>query len=164
MASFKDRNGRDWTIKLDGPKIRQIRTDCDGLDIVSTEGSAYDKMYDDPLLLCDALWILVKQEADAAGITGEKFFEAVSGDVFDAALKAILEAITDFFPSHKRSMLGTVAAKNAQIREIGLSRAIAKINSPELEQRAIEAMEKQMDEALERALTPPSNATSSPGS
>lgn len=164
MASFKDKNGKEWTIKLDSPKIRQIREDCNGLDLVDGDGKSYDQLYDDPLLLCDVLWILVKPQADLANIQGEQFFEAVTGDAFDEALKAILKAITDFFPSQRRALLETVAAKNAKIREMGITRAIQKLDDPNLEQRAVAKLEADMDEALEKALTLPSSAKNSPAS
>lgn len=164
MASFKDKNGRTWTIALDAPTIRRIRTDFDGLYLLGEDGKAYDRLYDDPLLLCDVLWALARKEAEAAGVAPEQFFAAVAGDPLDDALAAILEAVKDFFPSRRRELLETVAAKNAKIRELGYATAMQKIDDPALERRAVEAMERQMDEALSRILTPSSNATGSPDS
>lgn len=164
MASFKDKNGRSWTIKLDAPTVRQVQSDCGGLNLFDPEGKAYDQLYDDPLLLCDVLWILVRKEADTAGVSGEQFFEAIGGDPLDAALAAILEAVKDFFPSQRRTVMEAVAAKNAKLREMGIATYLEKLNNPELERRAIEVLEKQMDEALEKALTLSKSATSSPDS
>lgn len=163
MATFRDKTGRDWTIELDAPTIRRVRTECD-LDLVDIDGKAYERMYDDPLLLCDCLWSVVRLQAEKASVTGEQFFEAVKGDEFEPALIAIQKAVTDFTHPHRRKLLETVTAKNARIRELGMSRAVAKLEDPELEKRALAEMERRMDEELEKALTRSLNATSSPGS
>lgn len=161
MASFKDLNGREWTIELDAPTVRQIRTECGGIDLLGDDGKAYDRMYDDPLLLCDVLWSILKDEAQAAGIDGKQFFKAVKGDPFEFALAAIQKAITDFFPSQRRKLLETVAEKNAKFREAGMAEALKRLSDPDLERRAIEEMTRQMDSELEKALTQSLSAKSS---
>lgn len=68
MATFKDRNGKPWTIDLDAYLIRDVRKACDGLDLAALNGEAYDKLDADPVLLVDVLWILCASQANAASI------------------------------------------------------------------------------------------------
>lgn len=164
MASFTDKNGRTWTINLDAPTIRKIKSDCDGLNILSADGEAFDKMYEDPLLLCDVVWILVSEEAQSQSITQLQFHKAMGGDAIDAATVAIVDAVKDFSRSHQRDLLEAVVAKNAKIREQGIRRAIQKLNDPEMERRAMEAIEARMDAELEKILTQSLSATNSPDS
>jgi hypothetical protein len=163
MASFKDRNGKNWTIDLDAYLIRDVRKACDGLDLAALNGEAYDKLDADPVLLVDTLWVLCASQANAANISQEQFASALVGDPISYATKALLESIADFSPPEKRELLRAMTNKSAKVREIGMSKALAKINDPSLETAAIEAMEASMDADLQRALTQLRSASRTPG-
>ena len=161
MPAFKDTNGHEWLVKLDGPKIREVRQACN-VDLGALDGSVFDRLDRDPVLLVDVLWVLCRGQAN--GITDVQFGEALVGDPIEAATKALVDAVTDFFPSRKRLLLRSLADKQAALVEKGTALALAKLNDPTLEDRLLAATEARMTRELEQLLTGPSSATSWPGS
>lgn len=164
MARFKDNNGREWSIALDAPTIRTVRKELDGLDLADSEGKTYQQIADDPLLLFDVLWLLCCDQAQAAGIDEHAFAPAIVGDACARATLALRDAIADFFPPQKRELLKAIENKGARLRELGMAKALEKLNDPALEERALAEMERQMDEELRKALIQSPSATTSPGS
>lgn len=55
-----------------------------------------------------------------------------------------------------------MTSKSAKVREIGMSKALARINDPNLETEAIAAMEASMDAELNHLLTQLKSASSTP--
>lgn len=163
MATFKA-NGKDWIVAIDAPTIRRIRDLFDGLDLVGLDGKAYQMMVDDPTLLVDVLWVLCAKQAEGHKMSDEDFGRMLVGESLDHAAKAMKEAILDFSPSQTRALLTALADKNAAIREAGMRKAIEKINDPALQERAIAALEADMDEAIAKAMTRLSSATNTPAS
>lgn len=164
MATFRDNSNRDWVLSLNVRKISEIRERFQ-LDLVD-EGQSYERMAGDPCLLVNVLWYLCEQQANTIhkGIDTEGFAEALVGDAIDRAVEAMLEAIANFSQKSKRDLLKAIAAKNARIRDLGMAKALERINDPDLEAKAVAALEERMDAELRSALTRLSNATSSPDS
>lgn len=160
MPTFKDANGKEWLVSLDAPTVRTIRNECDGLDLLDLDGKAYDQMISDPCLLVETLWIICREQGIAANVNYETFAKGLKGDALDGATAAMLESIADFFPKTKRKLVTTVAHKNAKLRNLAMERVLKKIEDPELERRALEALDTQMDAQIESALTSSSSATS----
>lgn len=162
MATFKDNAGREWEVALDAPTIRKIREAHDGLDLAGVDGAAYEKLADDPILLVDVLWTICRKQAQQAEVDDEAFGRALVGDAIDGAVQALLRAISDFFPHAKRAVILAVANKNQTLRDIGMQKALSRLNDPALEKQVADAMEAIMDAEVKAALTRLSSVTSSP--
>lgn len=163
MARFTDNAGSEWCINLDAPLIAAVRKECQ-VNLTDLDGKAYEELAGDPVKLVEVLWHLVEEEAKQRGVSYKQFATSLTGDVLEQAADAMLEAITDFFPLRKRELLTAIASRNKKIREIGMTKALEKINDPELEKRIEEALEKRLDDEISSVLTQLSPATSSPGS
>jgi len=104
MRTFKDNASRSWSLALSIWTVKKVR-DLLGVDLLDLGGS--DKPGDgllyrliaDPVLLVDVLYVVCKDQADAAAVTDEQFGRAMGGDAIDAATKAFLEELADFTPS-----------------------------------------------------------------
>jgi len=70
------------------------------------------------ILLCDVIFVLVKPQADAAGVSDEQFAAALGGDAILAAQTAFYEELVDFFRKLGRTDLAK--AVDAQRRMIDL--------------------------------------------
>lgn len=162
IPSFKDNAGREWLLKLDAPLIRAVRQDCDGLDLAGFDGKQFTRLSDDPCLLVDCLWVLCRKQAESRSISAEQFAESLVGDAIERATAAMLESIADFFPKSKRDHLCAVQEKNRRLQELGIAKALEKLNDPELERKVLAGIEAQMDEQISRVLTRLSVATSLP--
>ena len=164
MPTFKDANGKEWIVALDGPTIREVRKAV-GVDLAATDGRAADQLYNDPVVLVDSLWIVCRSQANAAGITGEQFGRALVGDPIDSATDALIEAINDFFPKRRREAMKTLTARMKETREAGMEDALATLTDPELGQQIRGAMKVKAQTEIQKLLselTQSNSATKSP--
>ena len=148
MKTFKDNRGRPWEIALNVLQMKRVRAAL-GIDLVNVitldrDGAVkvdlVDRIANDPCLLVDILWVLVEERAKAAGVTDEQFGESLAGDSIEAATRAFLDELVDFFPGPKRLFLGKavdLSRKFAGEMEGALEKAL---NDPELERRVEESM------------------------
>jgi hypothetical protein len=125
MKTFKDSSGRDWTLAVTIDCVKRIRDalKVDLLDLFGGEPPLLTRLDTDVVLLCDAIFVALKPQADAAGVSSEQFGAALGGDAIIAARDAFWEALADFFQSlrrqevvkaiHKQTELVTAAVKLA---------------------------------------------------
>jgi len=148
MKLFKDSLQRDWTIEINVFAVKRIKAklDIDLLD--ATKGDLLLSLADDPVSLCNLLWVLCEEEATKRGISDEDFGRSLAGDAIDRATTAFLEALVDFFPSGKRRILQTMLARQEKFREHASKRALETIESPQL----TAAMEKRVEDACQEVL------------
>jgi hypothetical protein len=99
MKTFTDNAGRTWTVAINVDAIKRVRSllNVDLLEIL--EGGLIEKLYRDPVLLCDVVYAVCKPEADALNVTDEEFGRAMAGDAIEHATKALLEELVGFSPS-----------------------------------------------------------------
>ncbi len=148
MHSFKDRNGRDWDVSLNVTEMKRVRSRL-GVDLVNVitldkDGAVkvdlVDRIANDPCLLVDILWVLVEGQASKAGISDEQFGQALAGDSIEAATRAFLDELVDFFPGAKRLFLKkAVELSRRYAGEMAESLEKA-LNDPEFERRVGESM------------------------
>lgn len=163
MPVFKDRNGREWLVRLDVAKIREVRERYQ-VNLAAIDGSAYDRLEGDPELLVNVLWTLCKSQGPEHQVTEAQFGESLVGDAIDDATAVMLKSISDFFPKSKREMIQTLAAKNQAIRDLAMAKAMAKLSDPVLETRMMEAMDRKLEADVQKILTQFDSATDSPES
>ncbi len=99
MRTFTDNAGRTWTVAINVDAIKRVRDllNVDLLEIL--DGKLIERLYRDPVLLCDVVYAACKPEADAKGVTDEDFGRAMAGDAIEHATKALLEELVGFSPS-----------------------------------------------------------------
>jgi hypothetical protein len=106
--TFTDNAGRSWQIAVTVSTIRRVRAEA-GVDLAAAGRTApggesvLERIASDPVLLADALYAIVRPEAEARKITPEQFGEALAGDAVEAAADALVEEIVDFFPTPVRA-------------------------------------------------------------
>lgn len=159
MKTFKDADGREWTITVDIGALRRIR-DLTKVDLVELIGNNLALALDaDPVLLVDVLWAAVKPQAEQRKISDEEFGCSLRGEALDAALAALLEDLVDFFPERKRAMLRRALAwvKKTQTEALGIVGSF--LDDP----AAMEKKQQELMELLKRKLYG-ERSTKSPGS
>ncbi|MEW6197753.1 MAG: hypothetical protein AB1601_03690 [Planctomycetota bacterium] len=99
MKTFTDNAGRTWTIAINVDVLKRVRglVDVNLLDIL--DGKLIERLYRDPVLLCDVVYAVCKPEADAKSVSDEDFGRAMAGDAIEQATKALLEELVLFSPS-----------------------------------------------------------------
>ena len=99
MKTFTDNAGRTWTLAINVDVLKRVRglVDVNLLDIL--DGKLIERLYRDPVLLCDVVYAVCKPEADARSVSDEDFGRAMAGDAIEQATKALLEELVLFSPS-----------------------------------------------------------------
>ncbi len=161
MPVFKDANGREWQIKLDAPKIMEVRKACE-IDLGALDASIFSTLEGDPVKLVDVLWVLCRGQVE--GVTDTDFGQSLVGDPIETATKALYDAYCDFFPTRKRLLLRSLAEKQAALTDKAMAQLMAQLNDPAMETQLLEASKAKMQRELENLLTSLNGPTNSPES
>ena len=102
MHKFTGNDGHEWGISLNSWTAREVKK-ATGVDLLDLE--TLTAKLADAYVLVDVLWVMVRKEAEAAGIADEEFGRSLAGDAIEAATAAMLEEIIDFFPQPRRPVL-----------------------------------------------------------
>lgn len=146
MASFLDNKNRRWTVEITLSTVRRVRTMVN-VDILTetANGKLFERLANDPVLLCDVLYSVLKPQLDAANVSDEDFGSSLAGDSIAAATDALLQGIVDFFPSARRALLQKILTK-----------------SKELDSAMMRASEEKLDAAMDSVMSRIIGATSGP--
>jgi len=120
MKTFTDNAGRIWTISINVAAMKRVRglLGVDLYRLVDDDFIPLGKLLSDPVQLCDVLYCLCKDEADAKTITDEDFGKALAGDAILMASNAFVEELSDFFPDARiRAAMKAMVAKGRQIQD-----------------------------------------------
>jgi len=140
MRNFTDSTGRSWTIAINVNAIKRVRALVQVDLLEAADGRLIEKLVSDPVLLCDVIYALCKEQADAAGIDDEAFGRAMAGDAIDAAVTALLEELVDFFPLARRRVLGKALAKLRQLEATAMTTAETQLDDPALDRKLAELL------------------------
>lgn len=137
MQTFTDNGSRVWTVQITVSTIKRVQAlvGVNLLDVLDSKSHLLEKLSTDPILLCDVLYAICQQQAQAANVSDEQFGEALAGDVIDHATTALLQELADFFPAAKRQVLRKALTKLREVEEKALQIASAQLDSPELQQQ-----------------------------
>ena len=160
MRSFKDNQGRQWSVEINVTAIKRVRG-LTGEDLMQViEGTLIEKLIRDPVLLCDVVYAICKPEADARTVSDEDFGKAMAGDAIEAATTAVLEELVGFCPSPRdRANLGRVLQATRKVMDRARDLVEKKLGSGELDRLADRLLSEGSGEA-----TAGSSSTSAPES
>ena len=138
MKTFIDNAGRTWTVSVTVAAVKRVK-DLLGVNLMDAiEGKLLERLANDPVLLCDVVYVICKSEADAAKVSDEDFGRAMAGDALDRATVAFMEDLVSFFPAGRRRLLAKAMEKLKALEQRVLEAAEARLDSGEAE-RLIEA-------------------------
>jgi len=125
MKPFNDSTGRTWEVTVNVGAVRRVR-DLLGVDLMDVAGGdLLERLADDPVLLVDVLYVLVKPQADAKGVSDEDFGRGMVGGVLDEAASALMKELLDFFPSAQRARALGKMARELEAQQAAVTEAAA---------------------------------------
>lgn len=135
MKTFTDNAGRAWTLALTIDAAKRVKSllDVNLLELEAGDPPLLTKLGTDVILLCDAIFALVKPQADAAGVTDEQFAAAMGGDAILAAQTAFYEELVDFFRKLGRSDLAKAVDAQRRMIDLAVQRIETRIDRLDLE-------------------------------
>lgn len=150
-TTFADSGGRQWSLKLDPLLIRAVDNLCK-IRLTDLSSDPFARLTDDPLLICDVLWVICEPQAITAGVSVDEFYRSLDGSTIASAAAALEVAVTDFFLPETRSKITTLRKKNQELRAKAMDTAMAKLNDPAITQRLETALSQQAELAITQAL------------
>ncbi len=120
--------------------LKRVRALCEVDLMQAVEGKLVERLIADPVLLCDVLYAVCKEEAEKQNISDEDFGRGLGGDAIDSATTALLEELVDFFPQRRREVLRKALEKMQSLQEKSVRAAMVFLESPELDKRVENAI------------------------
>lgn len=139
MTSFVDSNNRTWVIQIHVAAVKRLRAlvNVDLYALLEDGTSSLGRLLGDPVQLCDVLYVLCKDQADAAGISDEDFGRGMRGDAIERASKAFVEEFCDFFQNPRvREAINRLMDRSREIQNVMLTRAMAELDAIDVEAEA----------------------------
>jgi hypothetical protein len=144
MRTFKDNQGRSWDISITAASLKRVK-DLLKIDLIENstneKENIFFKVAENPVMLCDIVYVICKPQAEERKITDEQFGEAMGGDAIDEATTAFIEDLIDFFPKAKRPMLRTMTGKMGALTTKAMDYIINRLESPELDSKLTEKLD-----------------------
>ena len=104
MAVFKDSNGDEFRIDLDGFLIEDA-TKRTGINLADVSAGGYATLESDAGAVVRVLAVLCEDEIKRRNWTPRQFAKGVKKDAIDRGRAAIWEAAADFFPANEWSAI-----------------------------------------------------------
>lgn len=114
---MKDTNGREWLFRFTARTVRELAAETK-LDTKALTGprSLLQRIGEDETTLYLCLWITIRPEAQAAGVTEDEWFASLDDDALQRASQEWLEAYVNFsHPARREVLLKTLAVTNRKI-------------------------------------------------
>jgi hypothetical protein len=163
MAKFTDNRGREHELVITVSTIREIKKtfNFDVAKLLLEDSKELAKMIDDPIIMCEICYTVAEYRKPAADrMKVEEFYDGLSGDCLDAALKALLESVADFYPrSEQRAFLRSLTEKAISVESKAYAKAKTKLDAMSTDQ-LLELAEKTGKSQV--ATSSPSPATTEP--
>lgn len=147
MRTFKDNQGREWTVEITVAAIKRVRglAGVDLMEVLEGSNGLIEKLVRDPVLLCDVIYAACKPQADERQVSDEAFGASMAGDAIEHATAALLEELVDFCPSPRdRANLGRVLRATRDVmdkaRDVVERRIDELIDGGALERAVLEAV------------------------
>lgn len=148
MKSFTDNRGNTWVIMITVDAIRRVRTKLNVDLLEAVEGKLIERLANDPILLCDVIYVLCQSEADQRGISDEEFGRAMAGDAIDHATTSLLEELVDFFPKSRRGLLSKALTRYRTLETKAIALVDKQLDDPKLENRVLTELKEKLSEPL----------------
>lgn len=134
MKTFVDNNGKTWTVTVNVGTVKRVK-DLLGINLIEAiTGDLIEKVETDICLFVDILYVVCKEQAQANGISDEKFGTLLGGDSLEKATDAFLDQLIDFFPQAKRNLYRKAWSKTKQAEVLAVQKLEKKIQEMNLQQ------------------------------
>jgi hypothetical protein len=150
MASFKDKNGQEWTVSLD-PVIADEIEQKHKIQIVNLQEDPLLKLRTDPMTAVAVLYLICQDQVNQKDMTPAQFAKCLPFPP-DEWLKAIEESIVSFFPTGRASHVREVLTSYANMADKTAGLITAKMHSVMDDPRLAKTLNDKADIEIDRAM------------
>jgi hypothetical protein len=133
LKKFIDASGREWSIVVNVGTAKLVR-DLTQVDLFNLFSSEAQRVFSDPILLVNVLYVLVSSQCKERAVTEESFGESLYGDAIENASTAMLEEVANFFPSGRRQIALKTLQKTTAAQKEMEAKAMTAIEALDLSQ------------------------------
>lgn len=110
MLTFKDRENREWEVKLDVGMIEDIKdeTGVDLDDLMKEKSKMSEMIFAETRKLVEIMYVICKEQINKIPLTPREFAKGFDRQTLDSASDAFLNALILFYP---RTSAGKVLAE-----------------------------------------------------
>ncbi len=132
--SFTDAKGKTWYVAITVNTLKKVRAALQiDLGKVVEDKQLLMRLALEPEFMVDVLYLAVQDQAGPS-VDGMAFAEALGGgDGLEAAANALLTAIVDFFPKHRREPLMAALLKLQEVQAKASTIAVQEIKNMTME-------------------------------
>lgn len=140
-ASFKDRTGREFNCVVTVAEAERLKKELQ-VDIGDIgDGKLFERLTNDWGAMVSVAWIVCQESIIGHKIESpEEFGRAFDGDALGAAFDAFWEAVTDFYPTRRRSVLREMIEKTRQAETATVEMVAGRIAKMDVTKIAEEAL------------------------
>ncbi len=121
MSQFTDNKGTTWDLPITVEAMKRVKTAL-GIDLgnIHLGNPPQSTQLDtDIVLLIDVIYVLLRPQAEAKGITDAEFGESLGGDAAFAAREAFWRSLIDFFQRfHRTDAVAAIQKQNELVSEV----------------------------------------------
>jgi hypothetical protein len=150
MASFKDKNGQEWTVSLD-PVIADEIEQKHKIQIVNLQEDPLLKLRTDPMTAVAVLYLICQDQVKERSLSPAQFAKCLPFPP-DEWLKAIEESIVSFFPTGRASHVREVLTSYANMADKTAGLITAKMHSVMDDPRLAKTLNDKADIEIDRAM------------
>lgn len=151
MASFKDRQGQEWSVNLD-PVIALEIQEKHSIEIANLKTDPMMELRSNPMTLVSVMHLICQEQIQQRNLTPEQFAKCLPFPP-DDMLRAVQEAIISFFPtgraSHVREVLAGYENMGSKTDELTTVKMQMMLENP----MTMDRISKEADRQIEKALT-----------
>lgn len=136
MSQFKDSKGTTWTLDITVEAIKRVKSHL-GIDLGNIhQGNPPQstQLDTDIVLLIDVIYVLLRPQAEAKGVSDVEFGESLGGDAAYAAREAFWRGLIDFFQRFHRADAVAAIGKQMELMERIIREATERIDKISIEE------------------------------
>ncbi len=150
MATFTDKQNRQWRVELDAPTIEEILQKHQ-VNLVNLEADPLIKLRNDPMTLVSVVYMICQEQIETLGLTPRDFAKSLPTPP-DPILDAVRDSIIGFFPTGRASHVQEVLAKydemNGKTDELTIAKMTQILKDPKTSQRLSSRLDKEMEKVF----------------
>lgn len=150
MPEFKDRTQQVWQVNLDPVIADEIKQDH-GIDITDLNHDPLLQLRSNPAVLWASMLVICRDQWQAKGMERADFLKLLPQPP-DPMLKAIEEAIVNFFPTGRHSHVREVLTSYADMASKTDELTTAKMRTVLADPRTMKAIDLRADQEISKAL------------
>lgn len=140
MHTFKDVNGKDWTIQLDTNMTRELRSEI-GVDLLNLDKQTVSDLTTNDEMLVDVISFICTEQIKHKEMDAKSFAACMVGEALDNACDALVNEVVFISRRSQREVAAKAWEKTKAAEEMMTAETIEFLDSGVVEKQAQKAVD-----------------------